>query len=90
MGIFEAIYYAFVAKTVMSAMSPQQTNNTQACSIPILLRECELLITLIFLPLRITPLATFLAKVKERASASSGLDIPLFFNASLDSSNIFP
>jgi hypothetical protein len=28
MGIFEFIYYAFVAKTVISAMTPQQTNNT--------------------------------------------------------------
>jgi hypothetical protein len=28
MGIFEFIYYAFVAKTVIGAMTPQQTNNT--------------------------------------------------------------
>jgi hypothetical protein len=28
MGFLEFIYYAFVAKTVISAMSPQQTNNT--------------------------------------------------------------
>jgi hypothetical protein len=28
MGFLEFIYYAFVAKTVISAMTPQQTNNT--------------------------------------------------------------
>jgi hypothetical protein len=28
MGILQFIYYAFVAKTVISAMAPDQTNNT--------------------------------------------------------------
>jgi hypothetical protein len=54
------------------------------------LRECVLFITLIFLPPLISPPATFRAKVNASASASSGLLIPLFFNASLDSSNILP
>jgi hypothetical protein len=75
MGIFEFIFYTVLSSSIMSAMAPSQTNNTAQYDAEAAEARRN---------------AERRELKKERASASSGLDTPLFFSASLDSSNIFP